>query len=155
MPARGGTIRAGHPWVEISVSSDGKTGTTYPALIDTGFSGFVSLPIVAASLLGLRAHTTSHYTLANGKQSEPISHAHGFAGVVGDPYVKGLIAFSQNIATVVGVDFLTRCGHMLLLSSKGVVLLNEKEIEETLRELAEATRAAAEATKKAAQSKSA
>jgi hypothetical protein len=136
MPPRGGLIRGGHPFVEIAVSSDGKTGTNYHALIDTGYSGFVSLPIVAASLLGLKAHTTSHYTLANGKQSEPIPHGHGFACVVGDPYVKGLIAFSQNVAAVVGVDFLTRCGHILMMSSTGVILLNEKEIEEALRKMA-------------------
>jgi predicted aspartyl protease len=121
--------------VSVSVSTDGKTGAKYDALIDTGYSGFLSLPGMAASLLGLKPHTTTHYNLANGKQSDPVPLAHGYACVEGDPYVKGLIAFSENTLPAVGVDFLTRCGHILLMSSKGIVLLNEKEIEEALTKM--------------------
>jgi predicted aspartyl protease len=129
VPAKGGVVKSGHPYVEVSVSADGKTGTKYEALIDTGYSGFLCIPVMAASLLGLKAQTTIHYTLANGKQSDPIPHAHGYACLEGDPYVRGLIAFSENSTPLVGVDFLTRCGHMLIVSSKGVVLVNEVELD--------------------------
>jgi predicted aspartyl protease len=137
MPAKGGTIKFGHPFVNITVSGDGKAGSKYEALIDTGYSGFVSLPVMAASLLGLRAHTTTHYNLANGEQSDAIPLAHGYACVEGDPYVKGLIAFSGNTFPAVGVEFLTQCGHLLLMSSKGIVLLNEKEVEGMLAKMQE------------------
>jgi predicted aspartyl protease len=128
MPAKVGTIRSGHPYVEISVSSDGKTGSKYLALIDTGFSGFVSLPAITATLLGLKPQTTSVYTLADGKPSTPIPLGYGYACVVGDSYVRGLIAFSQNVAAVVGMEFLTSCGHFLMVGSKGVILLSEKDM---------------------------
>ncbi len=136
MPAKAGTVRNGHPFVEVSVSVDGKTGTKYTALIDTGYSGFLCIPLMAASLLGLRAHTTVHYTLANGKRSDPIPHGYGYAGLVGDPYVRGLIAFSENATAIVGIDFLTRCGHMLILSSKGILLLSEAELQDILKKRA-------------------
>jgi predicted aspartyl protease len=150
MLARDGIIRRGHPFVEITVSADGKTGSKYTALIDTGYSGFVSIPLMAATLLGLKAQTTVCYELANGKQSEPIPHALGYACVEGDPFVQGLIAFSGNTSAIVGVDFLTRCGHILLMSSKGITLLNEKEMEEVLRE---AAKEAADDARKAIESK--
>jgi predicted aspartyl protease len=146
MPTRAGTIKFGHPFVEITVSVDGKTGTKYEALIDTGYGGFVSLPIVAASTLGLRAHTTTRYTLANGKQSGPVPLAHGYACIEGDPFVKGLVAFSENSFPAVGMEFLTQCGHLLLLSSTGIALANEKEV---LAAINEAQEAAKEATKAA------
>ena len=134
MLSKGGVIKSGHPYVDVSVSADGKTGTKYPALIDTGYSGFLCIPTMAASLLGLKAQTTIHYTLANGKQSDPIPHSYGYACVEGDPYVRGLIAFSENSTALVGIDFLTRCGHILVLSSKGVALASEKELEEMLKQ---------------------
>ena len=153
MPARDGVLRRGHPFVEITVSADGKTAKAkYTALIDTGYSGFVSIPLMAATMLGLRAQTTACYELANGKQSEPIPHALGYACVEGDIYVQGLIAFSGNSSAIVGVDFLTRCGHMLFMSSKGVMLLNEKEVEEAVREAAKAAKEAAETARKALES---
>jgi predicted aspartyl protease len=155
MPVKGGVIKGGHPYIDILVSADAKTSDKYPALIDTGYSGFVSIPLMAASALGLKAQTTVNYTLANGKQL-PIPHGLGYACVEGDPFVEGLIAFSENTSALVGVDFLTRCGHILLMSSTGIILVNAKEIEEAVRQATEAAaKATAEIATKASRSKSA
>jgi len=125
---KSGPIKLGHPYVNVTVSADQKTGQTYEAMIDTGFSGFVSLPIMAASLLGLKAHATAKYTLANGKLSDPVPLAYGFACLEGERYVRGLISISENISTVVGMEFLAKGGKALILGSGGVVIMDEKEL---------------------------
>jgi predicted aspartyl protease len=155
MPVKGlskvGTIKGGHPYIDILVSADGKASAKYTALIDTGYSGFVSIPLMEASALGLKAQTTIQYTLADGK-TLAIPHALGHACVEGDPFVEGLIAFSENASALVGVDFLTRCGHILMMSSKGISLVNEKGLEAAIKELTDATKQAAEGARDAAES---
>jgi len=74
-----GKVRNGHPYIDVLLSPDGKASAKYTALIDTGFSGFISVPLIAASVLGLKAHTTARYTLANGKLADPVPHAFGYA----------------------------------------------------------------------------
>jgi predicted aspartyl protease len=128
VPVRAGQIIKGHPYVDVLVSPDGNASSKLSALIDTGFSGFLSVPVMTASLMGLKAHATARYTLANGKPSDPIPLAYGYACLEGDQFVRGLISFSEHTSTVVGVDFLFRCGKALLLSSRGVVILSEAEI---------------------------
>ena len=59
---------AGHPRLTIQVS--GTSPNTYAdceALIDTGFTGFLMLPIAQALPLGLVLLSTSDYVLANGQ----------------------------------------------------------------------------------------
>jgi predicted aspartyl protease len=74
VPVRTGSFVNGHPYIEILVSPDGKKRARQTALLDTGFSGFVSIPTESAKLMGLQAHATALYTLANGKTSEPHLH---------------------------------------------------------------------------------
>ncbi len=128
MSIKSGKVIDGHPYIDVLVSPDGKASVKYTALVDTGFSGFISVPVIAASILGLKAHATSRYTLANGKLSDPIPLAFGYACLEGDLFVQGLICISENTSTIVGVDFLMRCGKALVLSSKGVVMLSEADL---------------------------
>jgi len=78
VPVRVGSLVNGHPYIEILVSPDGKKSAKQTALVDTGFSGFISIPIESAKLMGLKAHATALYTLANGKTSNPAPLAHGY-----------------------------------------------------------------------------
>ena len=146
MPPKSGPIKQGHPYINVRVSADGKLAETYEALIDTGYSGFVSVPVTTASILGLQAHTTARYTLANGRLSDPVPLAYGFASLEGEGYLRGLIAISENTSVVVGMSFFTRSGKALILGSGGVVVMDEKEFVESVRVAArlEAEAAAAE-----------
>src|SRR5712692_4887859 len=59
---------AGHPRLTIQVS--GTSPNTYAdceALLDTGFTGFLMLPIAQALPLGLVLLSTGDYVLANGQ----------------------------------------------------------------------------------------
>ncbi|HKS80897.1 MAG TPA: hypothetical protein VJR23_05285 [Candidatus Acidoferrales bacterium] len=130
MPVRTGRIERGHPIIDILVSADGKpgTGVTLPALIDTGFSGFVSLPLIASTQLGLKPHTVTRCQLANGTVSDPVPLARAFACIPGDDFVPGLISISEeSTAVMIGVEFLRSCRKGLMVFSNGVVIVDEGE----------------------------
>lgn len=133
MPFKSGPLRRGHPYVNISVSADGKTGQVFEALIDTGFSGFVSLPSMAAGVLGLRTHATARYALANGRVSDPVPLAYGHACLEGETYVRGLISVSEHSTPVIGMEFLSSGGKALIVGSGGVVIMDEKDLTESMK----------------------
>jgi predicted aspartyl protease len=124
----------GHPYVEIEVSADsnGTNKTTFHALIDTGFTGFVSVSIIAATTLQLKPHTTTRYELANGQLCDPIPLARAFAGLAGDKLVAGVVCISEHSGTIVGVEFLRTCGKSLMLSTEGVIIVDEAEFKATV-----------------------
>ena len=58
----------GHPKLTIRVSGTHPTAyADMEAMIDTGFTGFLMLPLVQALPLGLPLYGTANYTLANGQ----------------------------------------------------------------------------------------
>lgn len=69
--------KAGHPHIKIRVwglSAD--FGREFEAMIDTGFSGYLSIPLVQAFPLALTLFGTTQYELADGSMS-PKLLAHG------------------------------------------------------------------------------
>ncbi len=140
MPHRIGKLDQGHPYIEITVSLDGKDGTgeKYTALIDTGYSGFVSLPLMAALKLGLQPHTTVQYELANGKVSDPVPMALAHACCCGDGFVSGLVGISEAPSVTVGMEFLRTCGKGLMVFSTGIVVVDEKEFLDSMKAAANA-----------------
>ena len=138
----------GHPYVEIIVSADGTegSGTTFQALIDTGFTGFVSLPIIAATTLKLQPHTTARYELANGKLSDPIPLARAFACVSGDRFIAGLISISEHARVLIGVEFLRTCGKSLIFSSNSIGIIDDEEFKKYIAEQGAAQKATGSAS---------
>lgn len=63
--------QASHPVIEITVSGLEKTAT-FPALIDTGFDGYLSLPLTIALPLGLKLAYHTSITLADGSIKEEL-----------------------------------------------------------------------------------
>jgi predicted aspartyl protease len=132
---KAGTVVSGHPYIDILISPDGKKSAKQTALVDTGFSGFVSIPTASARLMGLKAHATTLYTLANGQTSEPVPLAHGYACLEGDSFVEGLFSISEHTSTVVGMDFLIRCGKVLLVGPAGIVMVNADELKAAFEQI--------------------
>jgi hypothetical protein len=87
----------------------------------------------SAKVMGLKAHATALYTLANGKISDPVPLAHGYACLEGDRLVQGLFSISEHASTVAGMDFLVRCGKVLIIAPNGVVTMNAAEFEAGLK----------------------
>lgn len=63
--------QASHPVMEITVSGLEKTAS-FPALIDTGFDGYLSLPLTIALPLGLKLSYHTSITLADGSVKEEL-----------------------------------------------------------------------------------
>jgi hypothetical protein len=96
VPVKVGSLVNGHPYIEILVSPDGKKSAKQTALVDTGFSGFISIPIESAKLMGLKAHATALNTLANGKTSDAVPLAHGYAPLKEIFLFKGCFLFQST-----------------------------------------------------------
>jgi predicted aspartyl protease len=125
-PKTGYLDNAGHPHIKIRVwGLSNQFGQEFEAMIDTGFSGFLSLPLVRAFPLALTLFGTTQYELADGSMS-PKLLAHGSIDHEGE-ITSGLIALESNAncGPLVGMEFLRQSKKMLLLGRGGVMLLDE------------------------------
>lgn len=121
--------KLGHPFIKIKVWGLSETfGQEFEAMIDTGFSGYLMLPLVQALPLALTLFGTTTYTLADGSSS-PKLLAHGSIDHEGE-VTSGLIVLEANATSgpLLGMEFLRQSSKMLLLGSKGVLLVDESDI---------------------------
>jgi predicted aspartyl protease len=117
---------AGHPCVKIRVwGSSATLGQEFEAMIDTGFSGYLMLPLIRSLPLGLTLVGTTQYLLADGSVS-PKLLAHGSVDLGGE-VTNGLIALEANgaVLPLLGMEFLRRSKKMLLVGRNGVMLADE------------------------------
>jgi predicted aspartyl protease len=117
---------AGHPYIKIKVwGLSDKFAQEFEAMIDTGFSGYLSIPLVRAFPLALTLFGTTQYQLADGSMS-PKLLAHGSIDHQGE-VTSGLIALesNSNCGPLVGMEFLRQSKKLLLLGRNQVVLVDE------------------------------
>jgi predicted aspartyl protease len=119
---------AGHPHVKIRVwGVADQFAQEFEAMIDTGFTGFLMLPLVSAFPLALTLFGTTTYTLADGSAS-PKLLAFGQVDLDGD-VVQGLIVLEANASSgpLVGMDFLKRSNKALVVTKTGVWLFDDEQ----------------------------
>src|SRR5215831_9864441 len=63
----------GSPALRISISGPLSAGQEFDAIIDTGFTGFVSMPLLSAFPLGLLLYGTVAITLADGSTAPKLT----------------------------------------------------------------------------------
>lgn len=118
--------KAGHPHIKIRVWGLAEQfAQEFEAMIDTGFSGYLSIPLVRAFPLALTLFGTTQYELADGSMS-PKLLAHGSIDYEGE-VTSGLIALeaNANCGPLIGMEFLRQSKKMLVLGRNGVVLMDE------------------------------
>jgi clan AA aspartic protease len=124
----------GNPTIRITVSGsiDGAK-QQFEAIIDTGFTGFLWMPLVQAIPLGLRLYGTTSLTLADGSTITNLV-ATGQVSISQDRLSTGVIVLQTSSSEVlVGMDFIRALGPMLVVYDKRLVaLLNEAEAEKLL-----------------------
>lgn len=127
MPAKTVSLSsAGHPYIKVKVYGiSDNLAQEFDALIDTGFTGFLMLPLTAAIPLGLTLISTTTYTLADGSSSLVLV-ALGTVEYEGQK-VMGPISLEANVNckdTLLGMDFIRQANQLLLLSSTGALLID-------------------------------
>ncbi len=118
--------KSGHPYIKIKVwGLSSAFAGEFDAMIDTGFSGYLMIPLVQALPLALTLFGTTQYQLADGTMS-PKLLAHGSIDHQGD-VTSGLIALeaNANCGPLVGMEFLRQSKKFLMLGRDSVVLVDE------------------------------
>lgn len=96
---------SGNPTIELEVS--GPLGNLFPftAMVDTGFSGFLLLPILNAFPIGLLLQGTMPITLADGSTQTKLTCL-GSIHFDGGQEIGIIIIEWQNTDVLVGMEFL-------------------------------------------------
>src|SRR5690242_13746171 len=119
-------------------------GKEFEAIIDTGFTGFVSIPLIQAFPLGLPLFGTTRLTLADGSTSDRLT-ALGRLTLLGQQTREGLVILEQSSTEVlVGMGFL-RAFELALIITKDEVTVFDEEVLNQLKQQAAGQQAPAPA----------
>lgn len=107
----------GHPMFKISVYGHSPEWTVpVDAMLDTGFTGFLSLPLVYCLRAGLILASTADYTLADGSTNSTLLCL-GTIVLEGTKKVTGAISVSfKSRDALLGMEFLNKLGSKLELN---------------------------------------
>jgi predicted aspartyl protease len=127
----GSLSESGHPTIKITVFGiHPDLKQEFEAMIDTGFTGFLLMPIMSAFPLGLTLLGTGNYTLADNSTNAKLL-ALGNIVIEDEDPVHGVIVLEPNqCGLLLGMEFLRRAGRTLAVSTKGVVLIDEATVAE-------------------------
>jgi clan AA aspartic protease len=134
---------SGRPAIKIEISGAWpQTKKEIEAVIDTGFSGFLSIPLMQAFPLALPLVGTTNVELADG-----VTHAK-FTGIstiwLGAELQVGIAILEPSSSDVLlGMEFLKTFKKVLILLDTLVVLLDESEVKEVLAKVFKAAQEAA------------
>jgi len=116
----------------------------FDAIIDTGFSGFISMPAVQAFPLGLVLTGTTTTILADGSESVKLT-ALGTAAVAGESRMGTILLNLGTSDVLVGTEFIKSFGKTLFLYQKLVALFDNADVTDFIRRMTEAAEAATKA----------
>src|SRR5579862_565197 len=112
----------GRPTVDIEVSNPIGWKAKVTALIDTGFDGFLSLPIVEAFAIGLLLRGMIPVTLADGSTQDNL-YCLGTINFDSEQQ-DGTILIEWQGSALVGMDFIRSFSRQLVVDpTNGVILL--------------------------------
>jgi clan AA aspartic protease len=108
----------------VKISGPFTNGLEYDAVLDTGFTGFVSIPLSEAIRLGLVLYGTTSVSFANGETSFPLT-ASGKVSVQAEEKIGVAILEWDSTEVLLGMAFLRQFGKVLLVTKNTVVLEDE------------------------------
>ena len=120
--------KLGHPNVKIKIwGLSEQFAQEFEAMIDTGFTGFLSMPLTAAFPLALTLFGTTSYTLADGSTS-PKLLGYGAVELEGEKAQGSIVLEANSNGLLLGMEFLRGLNKALVLSPKnGVVLTDDPD----------------------------
>ena len=118
---------SGSPTVTITVSGLFKNPCTIEAIIDTGFSGFLSMPLMKAFPIGLTLYGTTTVTLADGSTANKLT-ALGMINISNIEKSGVIILEEATTDPLLGMGFLRTFGFTLAVTKDKVALMDEELI---------------------------
>lgn len=132
MPSWTGSFnKSGSPTIKFKLGGPlPDSAQEFEGIVDTGFTGFVSMPIVKAFPLGLLLAGTTSITLADGT-SAPQLTATGKVEIGEQGEIGVVILQGSSADILLGMDFLAKFGRVLFIHpNKGLAsLMDQKEID--------------------------
>jgi predicted aspartyl protease len=121
--------KSGSPSVKIKLSGVFSSETTeFDAIIDTGFTGLLAMPLMRAFLLGLRLAGTTTVVLADGNSQPKLMAMANIA--FGSREEIGLVILEQSSKDIlVGMDFLRTFKLAMWIGERGIMLHDEEEMD--------------------------
>ncbi|HLQ27301.1 MAG TPA: hypothetical protein VK138_15665 [Acidiferrobacterales bacterium] len=128
--AKGYFDQQGNPCLKISLcgifNSD---GIEFEAIIDTGFTGFISVPLIRAFPIGLPLYGTTNVIFADGSSGSKLTAVGIIA--IGDRRESGIVILEENVSDVlIGMDFLRTFKASLVMTKDSIVLLEHDWLEQ-------------------------
>jgi len=114
----------GSPAIQLRIKGPLGPGREFEATIDTGFTGFLSIPILVALPLGLVLYGTTSVAFANGDTGLRLTAAAEIV-IHEESRVGTAVLEPSSTEILVGIDFLRKFGKAVFLSSRGVTLVDE------------------------------
>lgn len=137
-PWTGSFGNSGSPILKIAVSGPFSKGKEFEAVLDTGFTGFLSMPLIEAFPLGLVLYGTAGVLLADGRQQFKLT-AKGMITVGSEQKVGIVILEPGSSELLLGMAFLRQFERVLYVSRNEVVLINEAELQKAIGKIAPTT----------------
>ena len=129
MLINGSFDRLGSPIIEIRLTGVGAS-KTYPATIDTGFTGFVALNLAEMVPLNLSTLGATQVTLGDGSTVDDLVASGTLT--IGDQTQMGSILLNETSHEVlVGLEFLRKFKIGMVITPSLVVLYDERSTKET------------------------
>ncbi len=110
-----------------------QTKKEFEAIIDTGFTGFLSMPMVSAFPLALILFGTTSVMLADGS-TQPRLTALGTVQIGNESQVGVIVLEPVGKDVLIGMDLLRKFRRALFVSASGVALISEDAVTFLLSE---------------------
>jgi predicted aspartyl protease len=121
----------GNPSIKMAIAgvfTAGQQPLEFDAIIDTGFSGFISMPLMKAFPLGLPLFGTTNVVFADGQQHAKLL-ASGIAKINNTSKTGLVILEPASTDILVGMDFLRTFEVGLHITSTTIELYDEKAMK--------------------------
>jgi predicted aspartyl protease len=119
----------GSPALKIRIKGPFGDGKEFDATIDTGFTGFLSIPLLKAIPLGLLLYGTTGITFADGSTTYRLT-AKAQITVENESQIGIAILEPKSEDVLIGMEFLRLFKKAFFIVKDGVALLDETFIEQ-------------------------
>jgi predicted aspartyl protease len=142
----GSTGKSGSPVIKFDIAGAfPNSAREFEATVDTGFTGFISMPIMSALPLGLPLYGTTSVQFGDGKTATRFTALAG-ASLGGVTEAGVVILEPSTTDLLVGMEFLKSFKKSVLMYRGILFLIDESELDQFIKAAVDAAQKAAGAT---------